>query len=164
MDWNGAIGVAHALVAAVRNRLTRRDAHAAFGEGAVGVRLAADADRTAWSRTGFGSFADAAAAFAGDEEEPTLGAFLSYLTAAETEEFGLEAGRVGDSDSVKLMTVHAAKGLQWPVVFVPGLCAGEKTQVFPAKPRVSTRWTDNPRKLPYVLRGDAIDLPGLTSS
>ncbi len=125
----------------------------------VAARPGAD---PAAARADLDAFADAAAAFAGDEEEPTLGAFLSYLTAAETEEFGLEAGRVGDSDSVKLMTVHAAKGLQWPVVFVPGLCAGEKTQVFPAKPRVSTRWTDNPRKLPYVLRGDAIDLPGLT--
>ena len=58
------------------------------------------------------------------QEEPTLGAFLAYLTAAEAEEFGLEAGRVGDTDSVKLATVHAAKGLQWAAVFVPGLSAG----------------------------------------
>src|SRR5690606_30840128 len=64
---------------------------------------------------------DAAARFAGDSEDATLGAFLAYLKAAETEEFGLEAGRVGESDSVKLMTVHAAKGLEWPVVIVPGL-------------------------------------------
>ncbi len=113
------------------------------------------------ARADLDAFADAAAAFAGDEEQPTLGAFLSYLIAAEAEEFGLEAGRVGETDSVKLMTVHAAKGLQWPVVFAPGLCAGEKSQLFPAKPRVSTRWTDNPRKLPFVLRGDAVDLPGL---
>ena len=113
------------------------------------------------ARADLDAFADAAAAFAGDEEQPTLGAFLNYLIAAEAEEFGLEAGRVGETDSVKLMTVHAAKGLQWPVVFVPGLCAGERAQLFPAKPRVSTRWTDNPRKLPFVLRGDAVDLPGL---
>ncbi len=124
----------------------------------VAARPGAD---PAAARADLDAFADAAAAFAGDEEQPTLGAFLSYLAAAETEEFGLEAGRVGESDSVKLMTVHAAKGLQWPAVFVPGLCAGEKTQLFPAKPRVSTRWTDNPRKLPFGLRGDAVDLPGL---
>jgi len=124
----------------------------------VAARPGAD---PAAARADLDAFADAAAAFAGDEEQPTLGAFLSYLTAAEAEEFGLEAGRVGETDSVKLMTVHAAKGLQWPVVFVPGLCAGEKAQLFPAKPRVSTRWTDNPRKLPFVLRGDAGDLPGL---
>jgi DNA helicase-2/ATP-dependent DNA helicase PcrA len=33
--------------------------------------------------------------------------------------------------------------------------------VFPAKPRVSTRWTDNPRLIPFGLRGDAGDLPEL---
>ena len=124
----------------------------------VAARPGAD---PAAARADLDAFADAAAAFAGDGEQPTLGAFLNYLTAADAEEFGLEAGRVGETDSVKLMTVHAAKGLQWPVVFVPGLCAGEKAQLFPAKPRVSTRWTDNPRKLPFVLRGDAVDLPGL---
>ena len=124
----------------------------------VAARPGAD---PAAARADLDAFADAADAFAGDEEQPTLGAFLSYLIAAEAEEFGLEAGRVGETDSVKLMTVHAAKGLQWPVVFVPGLCAGERAQLFPAKPRVSTRWTDNPRKLPFVLRGDAVDLPGL---
>ena len=48
------------------------------------------------ARADLDAFADAAAAFAGDQEEPTLGAFLAYLTAAEEEEFGLEAGRVGD--------------------------------------------------------------------
>ena len=74
--------------------------------------------------------------FAGDQDEPTLGAFLAYLNAAEEEEFGLEAGRVGESDRVTLATVHAAKGLQWAAVVVPGLTAGQKAQVFPAKPQV----------------------------
>jgi DNA helicase-2/ATP-dependent DNA helicase PcrA len=100
-------------------------------------------------------------AFTGEGAEPTLGAFLAYLTAAQQEEFGLETGRVGESDSVKLLTVHAAKGLQWPAVFVPGLALGERSQVFPARPRVSTRWTDNPRLIPFGLRGDAGDLPAL---
>jgi DNA helicase II / ATP-dependent DNA helicase PcrA len=107
------------------------------------------------------AFADAAAAFAGDQEEPTLGAFLAYLTAAEAEEFGLEGGRVGDTDSVKLATVHAAKGLQWPAVFVPGLSEGTQGHVFPARPKLTTRWTENPRLLPFGLRGDAGDLPVL---
>jgi DNA helicase-2/ATP-dependent DNA helicase PcrA len=113
------------------------------------------------ARADLDAFADAAAAFAGAREEPTLGAFLAYLSAAETEEFGLETGRVGETDTVKLATVHAAKGLQWPAVFVPGLSAGDRAQVFPARPRLSTRWTDNPRLLPFGLRGDAADLPPL---
>ncbi|MGP7999481.1 MAG: ATP-dependent helicase [Streptosporangiaceae bacterium] len=113
------------------------------------------------ARADLDAFADAAAAFAGDQDEPTLGAFLAYLAAAEEEEFGLEAGRVGDSDSVTLATVHAAKGLQWAAVVVPGLAAGQRAQVFPAKPRYSSRWTENARLLPFGLRGDAADLPGL---
>jgi DNA helicase II / ATP-dependent DNA helicase PcrA len=114
------------------------------------------------ARADLDAFADAAAAFAGDAREPTLGAFLAYLAAAESEEFGLEAGQVGETDSVKLATVHAAKGLQWAAVFVPGLAGGAQRHVFPAKPRVSTRWTDNARLLPFSLRGDAADLPVLT--
>ena len=113
------------------------------------------------ARADLDAFIDVAATFAGDQPEPTLGAFLAYLAAAQQEEFGLETGRVGESDTVKLLTVHAAKGLQWPAVFVPGLAAGEKSMVFPARPRVSTRWTDNPRLIPFPLRGDAADLPQL---
>jgi DNA helicase-2/ATP-dependent DNA helicase PcrA len=113
------------------------------------------------ARADLDAFTDVAATFAGEQPEPTLGAFLAYLTAAQQEEFGLETGRVGEADSVKLLTVHAAKGLQWPAVFIPGLAAGDRAQVFPARPRVSTKWTDNPRLIPFSLRGDAADLPDL---
>ncbi|HEV2452381.1 MAG TPA: UvrD-helicase domain-containing protein [Streptosporangiaceae bacterium] len=113
------------------------------------------------ARADLDAFASTAAAFAADQEEPTLAAFLAYLAAAQEEEFGLEAGRVGQTDTVKLVTVHAAKGLQWPAVVVPGLSAGERSQVFPARPRQTTRWTENPRLLPFSLRGDAGYLPVL---
>lgn len=120
------------------------------------------------ARADLDAFLDAAARFAGDSEDPTLGAFLAFLKAADEEENGLDAGRVGESNSVKLMTVHASKGLEWPVVVVPGLSqalskSGALTvgTVFPARSTTSTRWTENPRKLPYQLRGDASDLPGL---
>jgi DNA helicase II / ATP-dependent DNA helicase PcrA len=126
----------------------------------IEVAARPDADPVA-ARADLDAFTDVADAFTGEGAEPTLGAFLAYLTAAQQEEFGLETGRVGESDSVKLLTVHAAKGLQWPAVFVPGLALGERSQVFPARPRVSTRWTDNPRLIPFGLRGDAGDLPVL---
>ncbi|MFI9594048.1 ATP-dependent helicase [Nonomuraea sp. NPDC052265] len=120
------------------------------------------------ARADLDAFIDAASRFAGDAEDPTLGAFLAYLQAAESEEFGLEAGRVGESNSVKLMTVHASKGLEWPIVVVPGLSQLLSSKgtiatgsVFPATPVMNSRWTDNPRKLPYPLRGDVADLPGL---
>ena len=115
------------------------------------------------ARADLDAFTDVAATFAGDQPEPTLGAFLAFLSAAQQEEFGLETGRVGETDTVKLLTVHAAKGLQWPAVFIPGLAAGEKSQVFPARPRTPTRWTQNPRLIPFPLRGDRDDLPELSA-
>ncbi|MFD0683102.1 ATP-dependent helicase [Actinomadura fibrosa] len=120
------------------------------------------------ARADLDAFIDAAATFAGDAEDPTLGAFLAYLKAAETEEFGLEAGRVGETNSVKLLTVHASKGLEWPVVVVPGLSfvpqkngGPAKGSIFPSPPQNATRWTANPRVLPFPLRGDRADLPAL---
>ncbi|MFC4058256.1 ATP-dependent helicase [Planomonospora corallina] len=121
------------------------------------------------ARADLDAFLDAASRFAGDSEDPTLGAFLAFLKAADEEENGLDAGRVGESNSVKLMTVHASKGLEWPVVVVPGMSqalskSGALTTgtVFPARPTVNPRWTENARRLPYPLRGDASDLPRLT--
>ena len=148
------VGRPLADLAAEAERVLGLDIEVAARPGADPVAARADLD----------AFTDVADAFTGEGDhgpEPTLGAFLAYLTAAQQEEFGLETGRVGESDSVKLLTAHAAKGLQWPAVFVPGLAAGERSQVFPAKPRVSTRWTDNPRLIPFGLRGDAGDLPVL---
>jgi DNA helicase II / ATP-dependent DNA helicase PcrA len=120
------------------------------------------------ARADLDAFVDAAASFAGDAEDPTLGAFLAYLRAAESEEFGLEAGRVGETNSVKILTVHAAKGLEWEVVAIPGLVFNPTKEgapgpgsVFPARPQSSSRWTTNARTLPYPLRGDRADLPGL---
>ncbi|MFI6632101.1 ATP-dependent helicase [Nonomuraea fuscirosea] len=146
------------LITEVERRLGL-DIEVAARSGAVGA-FAARADLDA--------FLDAAARFAGDSEDPTLGAFLAYLQAAESEEFGLEAGRVGESNSVKLMTVHASKGLEWPIVVVPGLSQLVSSKgtiatgsMFPATPVMNSRWTENPRKLPYALRGDAADLPRL---
>ncbi|WP_372500391.1 ATP-dependent helicase [Sphaerisporangium perillae] len=132
------------------------------------VEVAARGGGPLAARADLDAFLDAASRFAGDSEDPTLGAFLAYLKAAESEEFGLEAGRVGETNSVKLMTVHASKGLEWPVVIVPGLSQVTtqkgglaKGSVFPATPATNSRWTENPRKLPYALRGDQADLPAL---
>jgi DNA helicase-2/ATP-dependent DNA helicase PcrA len=126
---------------------------------------AADA---AAARADLDAFADAAAQFAGDTAqdgagEGVLSAFLAHLAAAEEEEHGLDVGAVSGADTVKLMTVHAAKGLEWPVVAVPGLSRSSTggAAVFPAKPTASTSWTANARLLPFPLRGDRSELPGL---
>ena len=114
------------------------------------------------ARADLDAFVDHTVRFVGNSEDPTLGSFLSYLNAAEENESGLAPGeRVGGSDSVKLMTMHGAKGLQWPVVIVPGVSAGRKAPLFPAKARDSFAWVKADRLLPYPLRGDRASLPVL---
>ena len=120
----------------------------------------------AGARADLDAFLDAAASFDSDAAqdgggEAALTGFLAFLSAAEDEEHGLDTGAASGADTVKLMTVHAAKGLEWPVVAVPGLSAGASSSVFPARSKTSTSWTRNARLLPFPLRGDRGDLPVL---
>jgi DNA helicase-2/ATP-dependent DNA helicase PcrA len=59
---------------------------------------------------------NAAALFAEESEDNTLDAFLAHA-ALEAGEHQAEAGR----DALQLMTVHAAKGLEFHTVFITGL-------------------------------------------
>jgi DNA helicase II / ATP-dependent DNA helicase PcrA len=59
---------------------------------------------------------NAAALFSEESEERTLDAFLAHA-ALEAGEHQAEAGR----DALQLMTVHAAKGLEFHTVFITGL-------------------------------------------
>jgi DNA helicase-2/ATP-dependent DNA helicase PcrA len=132
------------------------------------VEVSARSADPAAARADLDAFADAAASFAGDTAqdgtgEAVLTAFLAHLAAAEDEEHGLDTGAVSGADTVKLMTVHAAKGLEWPVVAVPGMARSESggSAVFPARPVTGTSWALNPRLLPFPLRGDRSELPAL---
>ncbi len=115
-------------------------------------------DDPALARAHLDAFADAAAKFADTAETATLSAFLAYLGAAESEEYGLPAGQVEvHQGAVQLLTVHAAKGLEWDVVAVPGLSRG----VFPSEGKTGPLWTSALGVLPFALRGDRDDLPEL---
>ena len=116
------------------------------------------------ARADLDAFVDHASRFAGNSEDPTLGGFLSYLRAAAERESGLAPGeRVGSGDTVKLMTMHAAKGLQWPVVVVPGISGGKYAPLFPTNLSEGDMWIKGEHLLPYRLRGDRRNLPELLS-
>jgi DNA helicase-2/ATP-dependent DNA helicase PcrA len=119
------------------------------------VELETEASRVAAARTAnLAAFLDHAAQFAGIEGESDLASFLGWLDAAVAAESGLDVGGVSEADTVKLLTVHKAKGLEWDVVAIPGLTS----TIFPSS-RPRSRWTSNAQVLPYAVRGDADDLP-----
>ncbi|GAB3284822.1 ATP-dependent helicase [Parasphingorhabdus pacifica] len=103
------------------------------------------------------AFADVVTEFATASPSATLPALLDYLATAEQAEDGFEPGEVEVAeDRVQVLTVHAAKGLEWQVVALPHLVR----DVFPGK-RKSSSWLRSVSSLPADLRGDAEDLPEL---
>ncbi len=108
---------------------------------------------------------EAARTFSTGVEHATLGGFLSWLDAARDREDGLdsptEAPRPG---AIQVMTVHAAKGMEWDIVAVPGLSDGTFPNVGVSGDRDdptyrSGGWLESARHLPWPLRRDANLLP-----
>jgi DNA helicase-2/ATP-dependent DNA helicase PcrA len=103
-----------------------------------------------WSGTEhLDAFSDVVADFAARPAASVSG-LLAFLDAAMEIENGLAPAELTVAhDRVQILTVHAAKGLEWQVVAVPHLSG----RVFPstASPRT---WLSDPADLPPLLRGD----------
>jgi DNA helicase II / ATP-dependent DNA helicase PcrA len=118
-----------------------------------------------WSGTEhLDAFADVVADYAAARPGAAVSDLLAFLDAAAVVENGLapavgappprsEGGVTVAHDRVQILTVHAAKGLEWQVVAVPHLSG----RVFPSTASMRT-WLTDAADLPPLLRGDRATL------
>lgn len=99
---------------------------------------------------------DAVSGYVDLDGDGALSGLLAWLVAERETAEGLDQAVPSNADSVKLLTVHRAKGLEWDVVFLPGLCQ----DTFPST-QAPANWVTQANVLPAALRGDAEWVPQL---
>jgi DNA helicase-2/ATP-dependent DNA helicase PcrA len=114
-----------------------------------------DAVRAQTVRRNLAAFLDEAVSFAPLEGETTLRAFLDYIDLVEAaDKQELAPVQPSEDDSVKVMTIHQAKGLEFDSVFVPGLATGILPDL-----TIQHNPAERGKSMDFELRGDAAILP-----
>ncbi|SKB08824.1 ATP-dependent DNA helicase [Aeromicrobium choanae] len=97
---------------------------------------------------------DAIGDYAQHDRYASLPGLLAHLDAEREYNEGMELSAPSDADSIKLLTIHRAKGLEFEEVFVPFVSG----TVFPSG-RGRSRWPTVAKALPAPLRGDVDFVP-----
>ncbi len=92
---------------------------------------------------------EAIASYVEADPYASLRGLLAYLAAEGDYNSGMEVSAPSEADSVKLLTAHKAKGLEYECVFVPFMAAN----VFPSN-QSGGIWFSSCSVLPVALRGD----------
>jgi DNA helicase-2/ATP-dependent DNA helicase PcrA len=146
-------------------RVLRQDARKPVGEflgeviRRIGILDELDADldraRAMSARRNLAAFLDEVHSFEPVEGELTLRAFLDYVDAVEAlDKPDWAPVQPSEEDSVKVMTIHVAKGLEFDHVFVPGVAHGNLPN-----PTIPQNPAERGKSLDFELRGDAAVLP-----
>lgn len=115
-------------------------------------------DASPYGQADLDAFVDLASGFvSADGAGAQLRSFLGWLDEAERRERLSAVAAPAEPGTVQIMTIHAAKGLEWDLVAIPRVVEDE----LPGALRDGANGWLSFGELPYEFRGDRLQLPAL---